>query len=273
LSINFDRIDIEVNHTGLIADSASIGVSNAIQPIRHLGKKGIVDQSPSGPITSSLSASYFMDNRSEPNLNIIDDIRNMIDDLEFTPAVVSLGGISGEGYLSRFSFNSYTMFNPLSGFLQSKEEAHTGDYIERSIAHGWGVIVETSSGGHLQDYIYDLSYEFQASWRPVYKIGNAYPIQVNMDGASEVISFTKDRYIQILYSGEDASGILLSNEDSNHVKIYDIRLNCSGSGVDVLNNNVNIKTFDLSGSKIVQEEISANVDDIARTRFVIQKFY
>ena len=69
--IYFNDVEVTVNGTGILANSASISSRNQIQPVRVLGRKGIAFQAPAGPIQSDFSISYLPETNNEPNYNIV----------------------------------------------------------------------------------------------------------------------------------------------------------------------------------------------------------
>tara|TARA_R110000772_G_scaffold249530_3_gene364030 strand:+ start:16454 stop:17299 length:846 start_codon:yes stop_codon:yes gene_type:complete len=278
--INFDKIKIEVEGTGIIANSASLSTSASLADIKSVGKIGTFNQIPSGPKTSFLQFSYLIDMNKEPNLIIADEIKNTLNDLSYLTPTISIGGVSGQGYLSSFSLNgnpnspiqanvNYTIFDELSGYLQESETVESGDFVDRSIAHGWGLVVNTVSG-YREEPALNFSYNLQNVWRPTYSVGQSNPIQVNLDGSNEVVSLTQSDYEFIQYSGENVEGVLLDSSNPT-IQLKDINLACAGNGIDLLQETGNMKTFNLEGSKITANQFGVTIDNIAKTTYTIRK--
>ena len=281
MKINFDRIDVEVSGNFVVANSASFDTFNSLTDIRSLGKIGALNQIPNGPKMSTLNFSYLIDMNDEKVLPTVDEIKNFCGDT-FAPVTVSVGGLSGQGYLTDYSLNgspnsplqvnaTYSIFDETSGSLQGKNVVDSGDFVTRSIAHSWGLIVNTSSGFR-EEPVLNMSYRFSANWRPIYKVGLQTPFQVQLDSAEERMSFIQETHFNILYSGEDADGVLLDSSLDN-IQIRDLSVSCDGAGIDALSDTGNMQIINLDNAKITRNQVNADVNNIATTSFDIRSSY
>lgn len=271
----FQNINVSVQSTGIIAESASVSTRNALEPIRTIGRIGVINQAPFGPLISTFNFSYFPELDREPNFATAETIKNLTGDYLWSGLTLAVGGITGSGcYLQNYSLEaqpndtvrataSYVSFRPLLGVIAQK----TGDIgynRQNAVAHGWTVHV-TDSGNSLDTPTYSFGYGLGASWEPTYVGGRTDPVQVNLMDGSETVSFTKDVAKFTLHSGEDPSLYLGSTG------IY--------TGLDMLNvlfvggqqQGLAAITLSLSGYKITQSSVSAGLDDFVKANITATK--
>ena len=296
-TINYEKIEVKVGETGILADSASVDISNELQSIYSLGYRGELFQTPTGPKNSEFRLNYFLDVGSDPSYNVVDIIRNLNKDSDYERVEVSVGNLSGNGYLSNYTLNAsptspikvsatYNVFNNVSGELAPKSNSITGDNtLVHFVGHGWGTVLK-SPQGHIVQPTFNMIYEFNANWAPVYTIGSQEPAQVLLDNAQETLTFSNDIHTGITYSGEDPIGVLFTSgiiesfeggikggsiivhdpDFSDSVKITDIGVRCGNSANETMLVNLN-------SAKIVNENVISNIDDITRVQYTITKNY
>lgn len=266
--IYYDQCDVVLNGSGIMAESAEIGVSPSLAPIYSLGRRGVWNQTPTAPITSNISINYYLESFFDHNKNTIDFIKTG-DVTTYAPcSTIIIGNVTGSGYLDSFSFTaqpnspimanaSYTCFHELIGDLQQKNNRYGYNKTNSSgLAHGYTLHV-TSSGNSQIIPTYSLNYSFSADWKPMYKIGDKNPIQINYLGANERFVLNRDVYTGLnLISGVSMTGYLNVTGDTN---LDIISLNSVANTT-----NLSTMNFNLSGAKVSNNLISAQIDDFVR---------
>jgi len=275
---SYDNVDVTINSTGILSQSASINTQNEITPAYVIGKRNIIGQFPEGPIKSAFSFNYFPEIGNEPNYTITQLLKNLNDDILWSGVSVAVAGVTGYNcYLTNYSIGaspnemviasvSYETFTPLSGQLLNKNDSIT--YNPSGLwAHGWTSYV-TDTSGHLNQPTYDFSYEFNISWQPIYILGQKSPSQVSLIGGSESLRFTKDVFFHnVSFSGESPSGSFITGEDQN-IDIMGVTLLCGkpeASG--------NSLSFPVTGSKIKNYQLNIQLDDFVKITTVIERFF
>lgn len=281
--INFENVYVAVDNTGILAQQASISQSNSLGQVNQVGRIGTVDEVANGPKQTNFRISYLMDVTSEPCYEVLRNIKNMLNDSVFKKTQLAVANISGEGYLTEYSFSAspnqpiavsvnFSCYNEISGNLEEKRTGNTFNS-NPSIGHSWGFVTETIDG-YKEDPVNSFNYNFSCRWIPVYIVGQQTPKQVLFDGGIESISLIRDFFTGINYSGDNSEGVLLKEtSDGNHVRIKDLNFNCSLGYLDSLESSENEKVFNLENSKIVFSELSVSLDEPALTKFDIIKHY
>src|SRR3990167_6777018 len=209
----FDKCDVAVNGTGIMADSASLSSENVLTPIYVVGYKGIKDNSPGGNIKNTFQINYFIEPNRSPNFSIINDIKTFTNDNTWTPQTVEIGTITGfSSYLQSFNLKvplnqpakasvSYVSFNPTSGVLQDSIGSIGYDETsELNLLHGWSTFI-TSSGNYTSIKIFDFEYGITVNWSPIYTLGRFYPNQVELMGGAERLTIVTDNFYEANFYG------------------------------------------------------------------------
>jgi len=267
MSLFFDEIDAIIAGSGILAESASISSENSLSPLYVLGNKGIINQSPSGPLRSSFSFNYVLESNYDPVQNIVSYLKTGRETTNYESTIVSLGGITGNCFLDSYSLKSspndvtkanvsFISFLPLTGFLQDKKgNINYNSSNTSGISHGW-----TTYFSNINNKIYEMDYSFKPNWEPVYTLGSVFPRQIQFLGAQEDMSFVKDIYTGIQFSGQNATGYFNFTGLQTTVKLFGLM-------------NSNSYTIEISGSKVKNTQVNASLDDIVRVSSSVSKYY
>ena len=304
-----DRTVVHVNQSGIMSTNASINQTNSIAPAYSLGKYWAVNQVPQGPIKSSFAISYYPSVTREPNYYILQTVRALSDDLLYSGTRVMIAGVTGFNcYLRSYEIQSapnnlvkahvtYDTFLPLSGQISPRAFASTSDWgdlttmtesgdwedltamttsgdwgsIEDPVLeafdknpHGWTTYI-SSSGNKLIAPTYDFTYRFNANWEPVYILGQKEPYEVHFIDATEEMSFVRDSFTHIQFSGEEVTGSFITGDWLIELFNYQlIAWQTAGSGALI---------FDVSGAKIVDTKLVADVGNFVRSQTTIRRHY
>lgn len=273
--ISFENIEVKINNSGLLVDSATLSSANSLSPIYSLGMKGPISESVTGPLTSNFNISYVPEASWEPNLQAISYYRTAHSDFTFPPMTGAIAGVTGEFYLQSYNLKispnepnkataTYICYKNVSGSFQNKSSATVFDRTNSTgVMHGWTSIVNLSGGA---DPIHELDYDCRINWGPIYQLGNIYPTQVQLIGGTEILNFTRDVYGFISFSG-DASAGYFSFVSPNSI------ITLTGVGyVNEVNNGTNFYLLDCSGS-VVSNDLVATINNIAKIRTSVQKHF
>lgn len=288
----FQECNVTINGTGLVCEAAQIDSKNSLTPIYVLGKKGTISQSPNGSIENVFNINYYIDLKREPSYGISNQIKTLTDDGSYSGVAIAVGGITGRScFLNSYSFSvqpndliranaTYTSFRPLIGNLAFL----SGDYYNtiQTLGHAWTTYA-LSTGNVTSLPVYKLDYNFQAEWKPTYTISRPYPVQVNLMSASEEISVLIDRYYDIRFSGESPMLRLFSGGAINDsgIKVSGLAVLCTGgnlaSGSGYAQSfgfeNVAGMVINISGFRISNVNINAQVDDFVNNRTTFKRYY
>lgn len=267
--------NIRINNTGIMAQNVTLNSSNSVVPVQSVGKRGFDRYVPNGPVTHTLSIDYVLKTEREPNYQIYSSLKNLSDSSSHSPALISIGGISGNFYLNSYSVSSspnniskaqasYVNFDlSLSGNLNDNID-NSVEYVGETtgFANGWTTFLYENAELS-QDPVYDFGYNFQAEWEPTYLIGSKTASQVDLMNYRESISLIREVYTKPKYSGED---IYLSQNESGDfdgtnrdldLRIYGLYRLCNGTG-DFL-------SFSLSGANITSSTVNFQLNDMVLT--------
>ena len=281
----FDNCDVRINGTGVLADSASINSRNSISPAYSLGFKYPLNQVSEGPIETNIGVSYFMIISGDPIFPIVNTLKNLDPSVPYSGiSGVLIGGVTGFNcYLNSFSIRSnpneltkvnasFITFNSLSGQFRNKTSPQIifGDGSESSLGIGWTTLI-LSGNSYQTNPIYELNYNFNAIWHPVFLLGSQTPSQVILQGISERISFAREQYFHVNYSGEVPYGVETNKMINGFPDQSSITF--SGYGTGSLVNNFPPLTINISGSRIQSSDVQARIDDFVRTTTTITNYF
>ena len=130
--------------------------------------------------------------------------------------------------------------------------------------HGWTTYI-SSSGNKLIAPTYDFNYRFNANWQPVYLIGQKVPTEVHLMGGTEEMSFVRDNFTHIQFSGEEVTGTFITGDWQIELFNYQlIAWQTAGSGA---------LFFDVSGAKIVDTKLVSDLGNFVRSQTSIRRYY
>lgn len=274
--VYFDNTNVLVSSSGILSTNASISQSNELSPAYVIGKYQAINQVPRGPILSTFSFSYYPIVTKEPNYDILNTIRRLSDDFLYSGTTIEIAGVTGYNcYLSSYELQSapnglvksnvvYDTFTPLSGQITSK--TGTSDLYNPfdKIPHGWTTYI-SSSGNCLIAPTYNFTYKFNADWQPMYIIGQKIPYQVNLMKGTEEMSFVRDSFTHIQFSGEEVTGSFITGDWLLELFNYQlIAAQTAGSGALI---------FDISGAKIIDSKLVVDVGNFVRSETSIRRYY
>ena len=279
--INFDYCKIMINGSGIAAENASIDSSNSLSPVYAIGKVGIANQIPNGPLRTSFRFNYLPQIENEPIYALVSGIKIATGQLDWTGVQIVLGGLTGYNcYLDNLSYRaapnelvraavSFVTYLPLSGQLTTGKTDVSID----SVSYGWATYV-LSGNAYLLTPTYAFDYNFSANWQPVFILGQKSPIEMKLTSASEKIDLTRDTFYKIAFSGDNAESFLtFQGTDNKYVDIQNLSLVCQTEGIGTAPAGLKTLRFDLSGAKVTNSRLDAKVDDIIRVATSIEKFY
>ncbi len=271
--ILFDKCDVKINGTGIIAESASIDESVQLQFIEAVGYRGNLGPSSNGPRISTIQIDYFIETRNEPNYKIVSGLKRNQNTFHYEPISVVVNSITGSGYLENYLIRTtqddlarasatFICFVPLSGNLT--ETRWTG-VVNRDgvsgLAHGWNTKMYLPDNSTATDNFYSFGYEFKANWDPIYVVGAQRPAQVQLAQINETVSLNSDFYRPIFNSGIDGE---------TQVRFHRIELgNVSG----VYYANIEPLCFYISGFSLQNQRINAQVNQFLNTDLVLSNIF
>lgn len=274
--IYFDNIDLTINGSGIICDNASLRLSNNINPIYSLGRRGTAGQFTNNGPTPQFGFSYVAELDNEPNYDIVNSIKSNLSSDVWTGVTIQLGGITGYNcFIDSYSLEAspnqlikcnaaYTSFEPVSGNLQNKTGTHFN--ITNNLAHSWTTFI-LNSGNYLNVPTYNFSYSFKATWEPIYIIGCKIPSSVLLKNTEEQLSFVRDSFLNIKYGGEELStGYFSYNSGNFNITLLNLS-NASGvTGYGAL-------YFNIKNCQLKNVDVNANAGDFAKVTTQAYRYY
>ena len=292
--IYFNDVEVTVNGTGILANSASISSRNQIQPVRVLGRKGIAFQAPAGPIQSDFNISYMPETDNEPNYNIVKALQAYGgtggNQFQNRGVIVEIAGVSGYCYLNGYNLSvspnapaeasvSFVAYKKVTGSLRRK-----GDYPHAAVtynaqnsdrlAHGWTTYFTTEAETRTNQ-IYDFGYDFSINWQTAHALKETAPYSVRFMSAEETITITRDITSDMVwsdvtpYSGTPATGVLFPNKrpgKSTTINLHSVGLLCDQSDDKKL-------SFNTSGAMVTQHDGNVAMDDMVKNTVTIKNYY
>jgi hypothetical protein len=277
---NYKDVSVKINGSGILAESASIQSQNNLSPFYVIGKgyerTSTVKNVISGPIQSNIGLQYILQTNYSPDFNLVNRIKNSPLSSYLYPATnLEVAGISGVGYLTNFSVNldgnnpvsvqsNYAIFNEMSGNLGGSSlvgEKYSLDNIS-GLAHGYTTFV-TGPQNYVTGRVFDLNYQCDLNWKPLYILGRKSPLQVNFMDGKETISFTRDVYTGVNFSGQQLTGYF--NFSDSSIDFY---------GLGYLNGATNnLIQLGLTGMIIRQVSTSIDVDDWVKVKVEAERYF
>ena len=275
--IFFDQCDAIVNGSGILARQASLSTTNSLVPIKSIGKRGVLTQSPERDLTATLQLTYFLETDNEPNYAIVQDIKDFfLKDEIYSPKQVVVGGVSGEYYLNGYSIRavpneaitataSYLNVGGVSGAFNQKDSSIV--YNKSNGDNIGAFVIITDTGNYAINKSLSFEYDFSCVWRPINVIGQRKQVEVKLISAEEKISVEREIFNNVSFSGERASSSLFNSNESGTIKIHGFKFLCNknasqlGSGIS------------LSGFRINLAEVNVSIDSFLTNKVTFNKFY
>lgn len=278
--LSFDNIDISVGNSGIISTNASIATNNGIEGQYILGYARPIGQVPNAPIKTTFTAAYIPEISKDPNFAAVNTIRNLINENHYLGEKIELAGL----YNSNFYMDSYSLKVQPNNLVESSVTYSTywelcGNIRQKSnlinyynggdITHSWVTNI-LDSNDKLLNPVYDFSYDFRASWQPIYTIGKKQPIEVKLLNIAESISFTIDNARNILFTGENVYPNIFTGNNGN-LTFNNISLLCN-DGCDSIGSPSNSLSLNISGFKIKAINTQAITNEMVRTNYIATRF-
>lgn len=279
--VYFDKCRVRINGTGILAESASINSANATEPGYFIGKKGVFNQVPEGPIQHNIQVSYFVHLTQEPVFALTNLFKTITG--SYTGIDVEIGGVTGQQcFLTNYSLQSlpnelvkanatFISYVPLSGNFSDRPAGEVVSTYSGNMAMGWTTHV-LSGSSHLTAPIYDFNYDYSVNWQPQYILGQSSPTQVDLLGSIESITVTRDVYRHIQFTGE----IAVYNSDNAPIRGFS-----NDQSVDLINYNFiansNLTspslTISISGARLKSSDIDIAVNNFMRNKLTLLNYY
>jgi len=280
--VYFDKAQVTVNGTGILADSVSIASTNALIPIYSLGKKGMGSQEPDGPIENQISLSYYLDLGREPIFPLLNTIKSITG--IYSGITLSIANVTGlRCYLTKYQLvstpntlckvnASFVSFHSLTGSLASRPLGiyPDADFSGR-LAMGW-TTHPISLTSYQTSPIYNLNYSFNAEWEPIYILGQGDPFEIQFLNGEEEIEIIKDTFKVVQLTGEElvqnsSSAAINTNGNDPLINLYGYKL-ISDNTLTSPTLNINI-----SGAEILRSNITSEVDNYIRNTIIAKKYF
>tara|TARA_R100000008_G_scaffold76787_1_gene56831 strand:- start:180 stop:1010 length:831 start_codon:yes stop_codon:yes gene_type:complete len=271
----FNDCDIRINGTGLMAQRASIKSSNSLKRVTPLGRADAIELTPNGTVQNTFQATYYVDLDGDPCYPETVRIKNSTDFEQASSQVIEVAGISGAFYMSDFSIRvnqnnvvlanvTYKGFGELSGNVTEKtSDLNLVKSGFSGLAHSWTTFIQ-SDAGDLDIPVFSFDYNFANTIKPLYAIGSKLPAQVANINAEEVIKIEKDQSRQMNHYGESGCALFDACEQNPRVRIFKLGYLCDES----LDKSMD---FDVSGYRIVSNNVSINTNDYVKSTFEIRR--
>ena len=257
-SIRYDQVPVVIEHGGrterMLAYDCSLSEAADLTPVYLLGKQSIVEQTPQGARTASISFSYTpvlkgiidVDIDKVGNYNIINELASGLKNSKASQTSgvsIRFGRISGEGLLSSYSFSlspyspvectvNFELFGsgesdlPVTGALE-KESPESFKLINSKLAEDVGHtaysdFMTAGSPATITDnqetgVLQNINYSINFEYEPVYKLGQEFPAEFLYHQAREEASVTENVYeTGIHFTGNGESFYLKINSLSNN---------------------------------------------------------
>ena len=262
---HYKDVEVKINNSGIMAEFVSINTSTNLEPVYILGKKDSINQTPNGPLQSTISIDHYLDTSYDPGFNLISILRTGHNTSNYTPETIVVAGITGQGYLSNYDIRispnepikvsvNYLIYEDVSGNIVNKLPSTKFNITNSSgIAHGNTSFV-TSTANYITGKIYDLNYSCNINWVPVYILGTKFPSQIQFMSAHEVFNFTREYYSGIQFSGQSLTGYF--NFSDGTIDLY-------GLGY-IRGYNDYLIQIPISGAVINKNDVSVNLGDFVR---------
>jgi hypothetical protein len=228
--ISFEKCDVTVNGTGIMADSASISSSNPIEKIGILGQRGAYTNSFEGAFQSDIRISYFLEPNNEPIYSLVNQIKQF-NAITFPAIPIIIGGITGQGYLKTYNINvatndivkasaEFICFAPTSGTLVESNGSITynednaeglAHYFSSAVISKYDNLSRTNQVWEESINLNNLSYSFSTNWAPMTYVGMRYPKYVKLLEAQESIEISHEYLKNLEMTKQDPISFVTSN--------------------------------------------------------------
>lgn len=262
MSLQFNKINISINGTNIICQSASVSQQSEQKPLYGINYTSPMDYSPDS-LKNSLTISYLMEISGEPNYNIISGLK-LSNITGNTQAIINLGNVQFTGFLNKFSYSvapmetikaqaTYDIFTPIPNIF-SQGNTTDGNLYNLTNSSGlsnyFSAYLCSGNTNVLNSNILQFDYNFSCNVVPIYVIGKTYPIQIYISEAIESLNTISEIQNNNQFSGQNL--INLFNVDS--IKLTNVSSTWGG--------NINQLIFFISGMKHQSEKIDVSINNL-----------
>lgn len=306
--IFYDNTFCLVNYSGIIATSASLSSSNSLAPAYAIGKYRAINQIPAGPVKSTFSFSYYPNIGKDPNYDILNVVRELIDDVVYSGVNVVIAGVTGFNcFINSYEIQSspnnlvkasvaYDSFVDTSGQISPRSFASStdwGDLTTMSESGNWGDLTTmTLSGdwGSIEDPVLENSDRIPHGWTtyisssgnrliaPTY--GFSYKFNANWE---PVYIIGQKTPIEVHLMGgleemafvrDSFTHIQFSGEEVTGTFITgDWNIELFNYKLIATQSNSGALSFDISGAKIVNTKLVVDLNNFVKTSTEIKRYY
>lgn len=216
--INFNKINVAVNGSYIMCDTASLAQQGQQKPLGSLNSNVPYDYTPT-TLVNSLSLSYNVEPNNDPNYSIISAWKS--DPTTNTLANLSLGNVNFVGYLSSYGFAlgpnqqikakaSFDIFNPITSNFSS-QSANNGNLYNLDAGLGTAnyctAYLYAGANKITDNNIVYMDYSINFAVTPIYTLSQIYPSQVMVLNATETINTISETQINSTFSGKSLSSL------------------------------------------------------------------
>lgn len=219
MSLFYNKINLSINGSNILADSISISDSSESRPGYILGNSLPFDTLPQG-IKGNVNITYFVETNNEPNYSIITGWKNNTTGL--TTALINIGGTIITGYLNTYSFSllnnqsvkaqaTYQIFSPITGNYQSSSSSDANLYNSLNgsgVAHYWTSSFYSANSLVSDNQILQVDYTFNANIIPIYSLGRPLPSQIAIVSANETLNTINEVQNNLIFRKSGINNVL-----------------------------------------------------------------
>lgn len=269
---NNNDIEVTINNTGLLINSASLNIAANISPIQAIGYNSFIDYQVNGGYTAQITLNYVPEISNEPNRSIYNSIKNNPASFNNQNFQIAYAGITGDYYLTNYSFSvnqlneaqasaTYICYHQLSGDYNATNHVSFDSQNLSGIAHSWSTFAEKQNDDDVN--VVSFNCNFSANLKPFYKIGSPYPHQVMYLGSNETFNVVRDVYSPLNYSGGDVQHF--------YNGLYKFR--CEAISGLFPTNQVEDFSFIIDGGRVTNQSLNHTIDSKPLIQTSISKQY
>ncbi len=222
MSLFFTDCEVSINGSGILAESAQLETTNPQTTIPLMGYIGNLTKTSNGEFQTSCNLNYILSVSNQSIYNLVSYLKTGYNNFNFNSNVISLGGVTGNFYLSSYNLNllpnslikvsaNFIGFTEFSGNFQN---APINYNVSDTILNTSVSLFFKKNGESVNVNCYNLNYSFQCNWQPEYIIGSKFPIQVQLGQVSENLKFQADEYKKNVFSGMSISDYFVNSFDT-----------------------------------------------------------
>ncbi len=270
MSLDFNKIKVQVNSQNIMAETASLSQDGEQKPIYILNNISPFDSSPSN-LKNSLILTYYVEPQTDPNYLIISGWKNT-NATGNLQATINLGDIIFTGYLNSYSFNitpnnpiriqaGYSIFTPITGNFTHQVSVIDNTDKSSGIAHYWSANFLLNNNSISDNNILQADYSFDSNITPYYSLGNIYPYQISCLEATENFNIISEVQNNVNFSGNN----LINLFNMDNIKLKNL--------ASILGGNTYQIDFNLSGFLRQTEKVDIKNEDMILFQSTFNKNY